>query len=151
MYSLIIGVIAIIVLAILTLATLWLGGEISSTSADKGRYSQYLNHSEQIAAAMRLYQHDKGERPTGSPMQIIQALTAAGADGKTYLSTVPQGEWYMADNTIYRKLMDGGECKRMNTIAGKAVSDPASSDGCPPCDAAEFSDWPACARATIEP
>lgn len=151
MYTLIIGVIAIVVVAILTLATLWLGGHIFTTSADKGRYAQYINHSEQIASAMRLYQHDKGETPQGTPMQIIQTLATPAADGRTYLSTVPQGDWYMADNAIYRKLLDNGECKRMNTVAGKPVSDPATSDGCPPCDAVEFGDWPACARATIEP
>lgn len=151
MYTLIIGVIAIVVVAILTLATLFLGGHIFTSSADKGRYSQYINHSEQIAAAMRLYQHDKGETPPGTPMQIIQALAEPSADGRTYLSTIPQGDWYMADNAIYRKLMDGGECKRMNTVAGKQVSEPTSNNGCPPCDAAEFGDWPACARTAIAP
>ncbi|AOG02862.1 hypothetical protein [Bosea sp. RAC05] len=149
MFNLIIAAIVVVVIAILTIASIFYGGNAFSLASDKGRYAQYINHGEQIAAAIKLYQIDKGAAPSGTATEIVQILSQSDASGRTYLSSSPVGDWYVTEGIIYRKLLDNEECKRMNTVAGKDVSLASASNGCPPCDDAVFSEWPACARTSI--
>ncbi len=149
MFNLIVAAICIVVVAILAVAGIFYGGSAFSIANDKGRYAQYLNHGEQIAAAIKFYQTDKGQSPSGSASELVQILSQPDAGGRTYLSSTPVGDWYVTEGIIYRKLLDNGECKRMNVVAGKDISQASASEGCPPCDDATFSDWPACARTTI--
>lgn len=149
MFNLILAAICIVIVAILAIAGIFYGGNAFSLAGDKGRYAQYLNHGEQIAAAIKLYQNDKGAAPSGTSRAIVQILSTPDASGRNYLSGSPVGDWYVTEGIIYRKLLDNDECKRMNTVARKDVS--LVTDGCPPCDDAEYAEWPACARSTIDP
>jgi hypothetical protein len=79
MFSLIVTIMAIALVAALALATLYYGGAAFNVSADRATATSLINQGEQLIAAATLYRIDKGVAPAS-----LSALVAEG-----YLQSVP--------------------------------------------------------------
>lgn len=156
MFQVIIAVISIALVAIIAIALIWFGGSAFMSGSDRALYAQLMNHGSQIEGALKLYNADKGTYPTGTSTEILNTLTHASS-GITYLKDVPVGDWYVDGGTIYRALIDMDQCKRVNVVAKKDISQASDYDGCPPCNGVAggpwegFRDWPGCRREAITP
>lgn len=141
MFSLIIMAIAIVIVVVLAVATMWYGGTIFHTQGGKAEYARYLQQGAQIQGAMKFMEGSTGLLPTGTSSEQLQALL----DGK-YLSSVPAGNWVVYNYVAYKPLNNLDHCKTMNTIAGLDVTSTeiAAYNGCPPCTDKNYSNYPGC-------
>ena len=146
MFQLIIAVVAIALVTILGIAMIFFGGSVFGTGTDRALYAQLMNHGSQIEGAMKLYSSDYGNYPIGTSSQQLQSLMNQNTAGQTYLSTIPQGSWYIDQGVIYRQLSDPDQCIRVN-VAAKMPD--AKTVGCPSCSDANYSQWPGCQRDQI--
>lgn len=118
MFSLIITIISIALVAALAVATIYYGGDAFNQGTTKAKASTIVNQAQQVAGANTLYKSN-----TGSFAADVSALVS-----KAYLGSAPVSAdldvTYAidADNTVSATLKAGsGEiCKQINVIAGQA-------------------------------
>lgn len=80
MFSLIIGTISVVLVAILVLASIYYGGEALIASGPKAQAARLTNEAEQLRLAIQMYVVDHGRLP--------ERLSDLTADGK-YLKNTP--------------------------------------------------------------
>lgn len=80
MFSLIIGVVSVALVATLLLATLYYGGNVFYSAGPKAKAAQLTTEAEQLRTAIQMYLVDTGELPTK-----LEDLTAEGK----YLKNTP--------------------------------------------------------------
>lgn len=90
MFSLIITIISIALVAALALATIYYGGTAFSTGNVKASASQVINQAQQIAAAVTMYKNDNG----GSVPANVAALVSGNYLGSSPTTTV--GTWTLS-------------------------------------------------------
>lgn len=149
MFNLITVAFAVVLVLVLAVAGLYYGGEAYTNKTQKTDYAEIVNGSSQIKGAMELYKSRNGQYPGGvanealgvsATQELLDRLVQ-----EDYLSGVPSGDWTIENLMIQRGLEDARQCASVNRIAGFNVG--LLDDGCPPCEDAQFRDWPACESA----
>jgi len=138
MFNLIAVVFAIVLVLVMAVAGIYYAGDLFAQKTTETEYTTIVNSANQIKAAMEIYRSKKGIYPSaGSTSDLLTLLRTEG-----YLSSIPGGDWNIANLVIQRPIADLATCARMNGLSGHDVS--LAADGCPPCDDAAFALWPAC-------
>jgi len=87
MFSLIITIISIALVAALALATIYYGGSAFNKGSADAKASQFINEGQQLTGAITMNKADATADTTGT---VVAATTVAGLAPK-YLSQIPQG------------------------------------------------------------
>ena len=128
MFSLIITIISIALVAALALATIYYGGSTFNRGASAATASKLLNQSQQILGADRLYRADHDGAMPSSMQDLIdggylKSIPVAQSSGKFDAAAVPiisTGQWTMMATTTGRAYNVGGStvsvdiCKQVN-------------------------------------
>lgn len=128
MFSLIITIIAIALVAALAIATIYYGGTAFNKSSDSAVVSETLNKSNQISGAFELYKADHGSLPTGTQQEIIDTLIS-----KKYLSAWPQSTsaasaWSLTTDYATISGLTESQCISLNKNLGITGAVPTCSD-----------------------
>lgn len=137
MYNLVIGVIAGIILGVLSAAGVGYGGAVYERARLRSELVAVVGQQQQIAAALDLYETDGGRVSSlGNDGAALTGLLESG-----FLHAPPPGTW---------RIRRGGEqmwnplsiqspeaCASVNAFAG-------FPEVCPPCDSETLSRYPAC-------
>jgi hypothetical protein len=125
MYQLIIGAIAVVIFAALTLL-IWLGGHQWTDAKLRAELVAVAQQEQQIGAALTLYRQENVSSSIGEDDALLERLHSDG-----YLRDVPAGAWFVSgDGQRIGKPLDGqtpASCAKMNALAGFGMV-------CPPCD-----------------
>lgn len=118
MFQLILGVIALTVVAAITAATVFYGGDSFTDSASKAEYLKHKNASVQIEAALKIKQATTSD---GISTATVDSLVSDGI-----LKSRPIGEsvnWAISNGLILKELTDEESCMIVNSGApnGKKV------------------------------
>lgn len=108
MFSLIVTIISIALVAALALATLYYGGSAYTDSQARADAARSVNAGQQISGAVALY----GAREGGAVSDITQLVTAE------YLSVVPSGTWQVVDGGVARTDLSEDQCMAANKLLG---------------------------------
>jgi type II secretory pathway pseudopilin PulG len=127
MFSLILTLIGIALVAVLALATLYYGGVAFKQGASAAEAAQVVNEGQQVRAALTLYQNAHGE--TASSLDELVT--------NKYLSAAPKG-WALVDGYAYTPTLDEGVCLAANRKVG--------IDLIPQCSDAEYATTAPCCR-----
>lgn len=162
MFQLIVAVIAIFLIAIMIIATLYWGGSAHSEAAVRAQYAGNMNAAAQIEGAMQLYYNEHGQNAPGSDEELLGFLK-----DNNYLKDIPEGAWKIDQHQIYKPFADEaqniGTCSVMNKVAGFDITIPEIAadpwKGCPPCNGGEdgstltladtYKSWPGCQMANV--
>ncbi|WP_018234217.1 hypothetical protein [Thioalkalivibrio thiocyanodenitrificans] len=109
MFSLIITIISILLVAVLAIASIYFGGTAWNQGGTKAAVTQYFNEGQQIAAAATLYRAENGGRNPES----IQVLL-----DNNYLRVLPEGQWEFGNEIITRGSLNYDQCLLANQMAG---------------------------------
>ncbi|MFC3163268.1 MULTISPECIES: hypothetical protein [Ciceribacter] len=137
MYNLVIGVIAGIILGVLSVAGVWYGGAVYERARLRSELVAVVGQQQQIAAALDLYETDGGRVSSlGDDSAVLGGLVESG-----FLKSVPPGTW---------RVRRGGE-QIWNPLSIQTLEACAGVNGlvglpevCPPCDSETLSRYPAC-------
>lgn len=111
MFSLIITIISIALVAGLAVATLFFGGDAFLMGKTDAETARYINESQQIAGAIRMYQADnQGALPGDLNADLVDF----------YLKQMPQSgvDWDIGDGAIVKQVNDAETCENVNERAG---------------------------------
>lgn len=121
MFSLIVTLISIALVAALALATLYYGGTAFVDNGEKAQAARLLNESQQLAGAITLHKAREGADVTD-----LGQLVA-----RDYLSALPGGAWQVIDGGVARTDLSEDQCLSANKQLGINVvptcNDPAFS------------------------
>jgi hypothetical protein len=109
MFSMIITIIAIALVAALALATLYYGTGYYKDGQARAAAAKTIQQGNQIIGALELYKVDQGSLPTGTSDEIKQSLL----DNK-YLAAWPETAWQMRDDYVVRSDLDATACQMVN-------------------------------------
>ena len=127
MFSLIITVISISLVAVLAVATLYYGGAAFTQGQVEARAAKLLNEAQQIQGAATLFRQDRGALPTNFADLVSR-----------YLTTVPDSGW-MASAIEASVQIEGSEvCLAFNAKLGV--------EGIPSCSAITDTSRPVCCQ-----
>lgn len=124
MFSLIITIIAIALVAALALATIFYGDDIAGTAGAKSKITKALQEGNQIVGAIELYKADKGSLPSGSNEQIQQSLLSEG-----YLTAWPDTAWELRNDYAIISGMTESICLKLNQSKGVNEIPSCSAEG----------------------
>ena len=108
MFSLIITIISIALVAALALATIYYGGDAFSNGGNAATAAEAINGSQQIAAADTLQ-----KAQTGQGAGTLGELVA-----NSYLAAVPSGDWIFAGGQALRTDLSEDVCLAANKKLG---------------------------------
>jgi hypothetical protein len=135
MYQLIIGAVAAVIFAALTLL-LWLGGHHWADARLRADLVAVAQQEQQIGGALTLYLQENVGSSIGSDAALLDTLHVGG-----YLRDIPAGAWFVSsDGKRIGKLLDGqtpDSCARMNALVGAGPI-------CPPCESDANKATPIC-------
>jgi len=143
MFNLIVVAIAVVLVGVIAVASLWYGGDVFSTQTQKTDYLKIEAAASQIKGAMELHRAREGFYPalgtSGDPIvdtrTMLQNLTTGPV---TYLSSIPAGDWIVNQSGFVSvEIESEEECERINLFAGQTAT-------CPDCSAPSFDFFPAC-------
>ena len=109
MFSMIITIISIALVAALALATLYYGAQYYNDGQAKASATKTLQQGNQITGALELYKADKGALPTGTSDDIKNALLS-----NQYLTSWPAEAWQMRGDYVVRSDLDEKACLMVN-------------------------------------
>ena len=124
MFSLIITIISIALVAALALATIYYGGSAFNKGSADAKASQFINEGQQLTGAIAMNKADAQADSTGT---VVQASTVSGLATK-YLSQIPTG-WDStaaigaggdATSVVTRAAVRDDVCASINAKAGLA-------------------------------
>ena len=137
MFSLIISIIAIALVAVLAIATIWYGTDIYQEQLTDAGAAQIINESEQIENAILAFNVEQGRPPviqdcTGNPDPTCEPLqelidyeyltsapTTGSADTQWAMATIVNG----SDTKALVKTVPYDECAKSNEMMGFTVAD----------------------------
>lgn len=126
MFSLIVTIISIALVAALALATIYYGGKFADDGQARANMSKILQEGNQVAGALELYKTDIGGFPTGTSAEIAEQLVE-----KSYLRQMPEGTWEFRNDFAVRTDLTESSCLSINKKLGvdsvPSCSDPAFS------------------------
>lgn len=114
MFSLIITIISIALVAALALATLYYGGSAFNKGSAGAEASKLINEGQQVNGANAIYNAESGSVTT--PITTVTGLVTG-----TYLAQVPAsfaGDAVLADGYVSKVIADGKICTEVNKRAG---------------------------------
>lgn len=94
MFTLILSLVSIALVACLAIASLYYGGSVFSEGAVSAHASQLLAEANQIQGAVQMFVSDHGRNPSG-PAELVaggeylKSLPASWGGGPSYLATTP--------------------------------------------------------------
>lgn len=111
MFSLIITIISIALVAALALATLYFGGSSFMDGKPEAEAARYINEGSQIVGAVRLFQ---AEKQGALPGDLEDDLVGY------YLKDMPKTgvDWDIASNSLVKPVEQADVCERVNEKAG---------------------------------
>lgn len=112
MFSLIITIISIALVAALAVATIYYGGAAFTKNGTKAEAVKVVNAGQQINGAIEMYKAQKGTVPA-----TLDDLVTANL-----LKGVPQGEWAMTDDYVVATGIDELQCLEANRQLGLKLS-----------------------------
>lgn len=135
MFSLIIAILAIILVALLAAATIYYGGDSFNKGNSKAKAAEILNQAEMIKGAFTAYKIEQGT------IEINQAACDSSQNKfddcleplvtKEYLTDIPQGAegWYIDKDKVLRRTLfnDVRACAIANYVNG-AVNMPGNPE-----------------------
>lgn len=123
MFSLIITIISIALVAALAVATIYYGGSAFTQGTAKANASALVSAGQQITGALTLYANDNGGARADSA-----ELTAAGVNG-AYLSAMPsvKGTLTIETSSVQVAGVEKAVCDAINTSAGLTGTAPADA------------------------
>lgn len=107
MFSLIITIVAIVLVTLLALSTIYYGGSAFRQGSVAAEAARIVNEGQQVRAALTLY-----DATYGAPATSLQSLVDAKA-----LQASPQG-WDVVDGHTYRPGLDQKLCLAVNNKQG---------------------------------
>ncbi len=111
MFSLIISTLAIALVTLLGLATVYYGGAAIRNHGTQAKAAQVVLEGQQISAAVDIYRAKNGGQNPAS----MDVLTANGE----YLSAAPNSSWNFASQKyVVYPMTDLDACKRANAVLG---------------------------------
>lgn len=126
MFSLIIAILAIILVALLAAATIYYGGDSFNKGNSKAKAAEILNQAEMIKGAFTAYKIEQGtieinaadcNVPSGKFDNCLEPLVT-----KEYLTDIPQGAdgWYIDNDKVLRRTLkeDVKACAIANYVNG---------------------------------
>jgi hypothetical protein len=119
MFSLIITIISIALVALLALATLYYGGDAFNRGSAGAQAARLINEGQQVNGAVALY---KADRAAGNTPEVATLAGLVSA----YMSQVPSsfaGNTALADNKVTVENLDTDVCNEVNKRAGHAAAD----------------------------
>lgn len=129
MFSIIIVVISITLVALLAAATIYYGGDSFNKGNSKARAAEILNQAEMIKGAFTAYKVTEGEiEISEAECDVINGMFDGCLNPlitKHYLTDIPQGQegWYIDANKTLRRTLgeDLKACAVANFLNGAAV------------------------------
>lgn len=118
MFSLIITIISIALVAALAVATIYYGGAAFTKSGNKAAASRILTAGAQINGAVEVY-----KATTGAVPATLDDLVTANL-----LRTIPAGEWTTANDYVVASGINELQCKEANRQLGITGEVPACTD-----------------------
>jgi len=109
MFSLVITIIAIALVALLALATIYYGHSTFNDGHARAAAAKTLQEGNQIIGALELYKADKGSLPTGTNDEIKSTLLS-----NEYLAAWPTTQWVLRDDYVVRSDLDETACLMVN-------------------------------------
>ena len=113
MFSLIITIVSVALVAALALATMYYGSSAFNKGADDAKAAQFVQEGNQVVGALELYRADIGALPTGTADEIKQQLLSSN-----YLTSWPSSEWEPRNDYVVRTGLSQTECLRVNQRLG---------------------------------
>jgi type II secretory pathway pseudopilin PulG len=95
MFSLIITIVSIALVAVLALATIYYGGSSLAKSTKTADNAKLLQQGQQLLAALMLYNADNGAYPSGTSSEIESLLIS-----KNYLTSAPSTAWTFNNGSV---------------------------------------------------
>jgi len=124
MFSLIITIISIALVALLALATLYYGGNAFNRGSAGAQAARLINEGQQVNGAVALYKADRAAGNTSAAEKLSDLVSA-------YMSQVPSsfnGNTKLADNKVTVENMNTEVCNEVNKRAGHAAADVDNTD-----------------------
>lgn len=128
MFSLIITVVSIALVAVLAFLAIYYGGDAWSNSNQKAIAAKTINGGQQIAGAVQMYRNDTGNVPAD-----LWELTSNGR----YLSNLPEGAWTTGTDSVVAAVNEA-QCMEINSQLGLGLT------SVPSCSDAQFSSTSVC-------
>lgn len=111
MFSLIIVIISIALVAAIAIATLWYGGTQFSQGQNKAIAARVLNEGSQLLGATRIYQADHGNALPNSVQDLVNAEYLRNIEGL-------QTEWSMTTDYFVTSSVPYELCQEINRQIG---------------------------------
>lgn len=121
MFNLLITVIAIALVAVIAVATIYYGGDVFRSQQTHAHTARVLNEGAQIKGAVELYRNDHA----GSNPADLNALTAN--DGQ-YLKSIPRGDWGFDGSYALTDVAQEANCRAVNEKLGYGSIVPTCAD-----------------------
>lgn len=113
MFSLIITIIAIVLVTVLVIATIYYGGSALTKSSDSANSAEVLNKGNQIQGAFELYRADHGSLPVGTADEIKATLISS-----SYLKSWPNAknssQWGLINDYATLSGLTQSQCETIN-------------------------------------
>jgi hypothetical protein len=123
-FSLIIVIVSIALVAALALATIYYGGTAFNIGGDRAAATRAISEGNQISGALKLYLADNGRFPVGTSEAIGARLVAEG-----YLRSMPTGTpWEFRNDYTVRTGLTLEQCERVNSDLGIPNPPPLCTD-----------------------
>jgi hypothetical protein len=113
MFSLIITIVAVVLVAVLALATVYFGGSAFREGHAQATAATLVNESQQLRAAFDVYLAQQGSLPTGTSDQISAQLVASQT-----LKALPTANWTFESGSAVVKGLPDSVCIAMNKKLG---------------------------------
>lgn len=121
MFSLIITIISVALVAVLALASIYYGGDVVESGHDEANASRLVNEGAQIRGAAEMFRTIEARQPN-SVAELVE---------REYLSTVPRGGWAASTNYAQVSEVPEKQCRLANVMLQITQAD---TDPIPSCD-----------------
>jgi competence protein ComGC len=113
MFSLIIVIIAVLLVVLIAVATIWLGGSGFTQGNTNAAAARVLNESAQIKGAVEAYKVNNSDTLPSSMSDLING---------GYLNAAPSASWSFATDAVQSMVLDQPSCLKANQMLGYAFS-----------------------------
>ncbi|ANY85485.1 hypothetical protein BB934_45535 (plasmid) [Microvirga ossetica] len=135
MFQLIVAVVSVLLIAVLSVAAFWYGGEVYSEASATRHFIEYTNGAMSIEGGLQLYHDEHGRYPPEIDGALVQKLVEGN-----YLAAAPEGDWIVDSARVSRTIKDEATCAAINKADGKDTS----VVKCPSCLDADYLSWKGC-------
>ena len=125
MFSLIITVISIALVAALAVSTLYFGGDAFNAGSDKAKASTVVNQAQQIDGANTIFRLDTGAFAASVDALVPEYLASAPVVDDTIASG---GSYSISDDTVSLSGVNSEVCERINEQVGVDDSSTLTSE-----------------------